>query len=246
MLDVHPPHVAAHTWKEFLIQIATISVGLLIAIGLEQAVEFFHHRHQRHQLEDDLHSEDLNNRDAIRRNLELAAQEKWFQLATSTADSALQDGGILNFTLPLAPCVPGTVGNSEARYISPSEAVWTTAKESNLVVLLPVEEARIYARLAHNYELLSGSRDRMAAACERVYAMQTRFALGSTAATSAMWTTSREQAGQLAEAAAEADAAMQGLMLRLRISLRYEEGILRGDRDADTLIRDANLIKLPQ
>ena len=46
MLDVHPPHQAAHTWKDFLIHIATICVGLLIAIGLEQTVEIFHHRHQ--------------------------------------------------------------------------------------------------------------------------------------------------------------------------------------------------------
>jgi hypothetical protein len=46
MLDVHPPHEAAHTWKGFFIHIATIVVGLLIAIGLEQTVEYFHHRHQ--------------------------------------------------------------------------------------------------------------------------------------------------------------------------------------------------------
>jgi len=45
MLDVHPPHAAAHTWKDFFIHIATIVVGLLIAVGLEQTVEFFHHRH---------------------------------------------------------------------------------------------------------------------------------------------------------------------------------------------------------
>jgi len=246
MLDVHPPHAAVHTWKDFLIHIATISVGLLIAVGLEQMVEALHHRRQRHQLEDDLHGEDLKNRDTIRRNLELEAQKKWFQLAQSTADAALQEKGVLSFTLPLAPCVPGTVGNLLTRYISPSDAVWTTAKESNLVFLLPVGEARIYARLAHNYELLSGSRDHMAATCERVYAMQIRFAKNSPTTSSEMWTMSAEQAGQLAEAAAAADVAMQGLMLRLRISLGYEEGILRGDRDADSLIRDANQIKAPQ
>jgi inner membrane protein involved in colicin E2 resistance len=31
MLDVHPPHEAAHTWKDFLIHIATIVYGLLIS-----------------------------------------------------------------------------------------------------------------------------------------------------------------------------------------------------------------------
>ncbi|MGH8335618.1 MAG: hypothetical protein ACRETL_02060 [Gammaproteobacteria bacterium] len=42
MLDVHPPHEAARTWTDFFIHIATIVVGLLIAIGLEQAVERIH------------------------------------------------------------------------------------------------------------------------------------------------------------------------------------------------------------
>jgi hypothetical protein len=50
MLDVHPPHAPTHTWKDFFIHIATIVVGLLIAIGLEQTVEHFHERHQLHEL----------------------------------------------------------------------------------------------------------------------------------------------------------------------------------------------------
>ncbi len=46
MLDVHPPHSPTHTWKDFFIHVGTICVGLLIAVGLEQTVEYFHHRHQ--------------------------------------------------------------------------------------------------------------------------------------------------------------------------------------------------------
>jgi len=46
MLDVHPPHEPIHTWTSFFIHLATIVVGLLIAVGLEQSVEYFHHRHQ--------------------------------------------------------------------------------------------------------------------------------------------------------------------------------------------------------
>jgi hypothetical protein len=46
MLEVHPPHEALHTWKGFFIHIATIVIGLLIAISLEQTVEHFHHERQ--------------------------------------------------------------------------------------------------------------------------------------------------------------------------------------------------------
>ena len=54
MLDVHPLHAAAHLWKDFLVHIATISVGLLIAIGLEQTVEWLHHRHQLREVREQL------------------------------------------------------------------------------------------------------------------------------------------------------------------------------------------------
>jgi hypothetical protein len=46
MLDVHAPHERVHGWSDFFIHIATIVIGLLIAVGLEQTVEYFHHRHQ--------------------------------------------------------------------------------------------------------------------------------------------------------------------------------------------------------
>jgi hypothetical protein len=36
MLDVHAPHESIHTRKSFFIHIATASVGLLTAVGLEQ------------------------------------------------------------------------------------------------------------------------------------------------------------------------------------------------------------------
>jgi hypothetical protein len=57
MLDVHPPHESAHSWKDFLLHIATIVVGLLIAVGLEQTVEAVHHRSQRSELREPLERE---------------------------------------------------------------------------------------------------------------------------------------------------------------------------------------------
>jgi hypothetical protein len=54
MLDVHAPHQSANTWKDFFIHIATIVIGLLIAVGLEQTVEHFHHDHQVAQIRESL------------------------------------------------------------------------------------------------------------------------------------------------------------------------------------------------
>lgn len=50
MLDVHSPHGAAHSWKDFWIHLGTISLGLPIAIGLEQGVETIHRLQERHRL----------------------------------------------------------------------------------------------------------------------------------------------------------------------------------------------------
>jgi hypothetical protein len=62
MLDVHPPHAPTHTWKDFFIHIATIVVGLLIAVGLEQTVEYVHHRHQLSEIHESLRLEREQNR----------------------------------------------------------------------------------------------------------------------------------------------------------------------------------------
>ena len=44
-MDIHKPK-AAHSWREFAIEIGTIVCGIVIALLLEQAVESFHWRHE--------------------------------------------------------------------------------------------------------------------------------------------------------------------------------------------------------
>jgi hypothetical protein len=44
-VEIHKPH-AAKTWKEFFIELATITAGILIALGLEQLVEYVHWSHE--------------------------------------------------------------------------------------------------------------------------------------------------------------------------------------------------------
>ena len=78
MLDVHPPHAPPHTWKDFFIHIATICVGLLIAVGLEQTVEWIHHRHQLHQLEQDLQTEGIRNLHVALDNIRSSEQRRQF------------------------------------------------------------------------------------------------------------------------------------------------------------------------
>jgi hypothetical protein len=78
MLEVHAPHESVHTWKGFFIHIATIVVGLLIAIGLEQTVEYFHHHQQAHEAREQILAEIALNRKLIvtQRGI-LESHERW-------------------------------------------------------------------------------------------------------------------------------------------------------------------------
>jgi hypothetical protein len=152
MLDVHLPQ-ATHTWKDFWIHLGTISVGLLIAIGLEQGVEKLHHLEQGRQLGADLQQEALLNRDRIAFNEAAVDGEMAWLLRLRRDVIALRDGATKqSFAYPERPQIyPTNPNRSSARL--PLVTVWTTAKESNLIQLLPQESARHYAFLYQEADL---------------------------------------------------------------------------------------------
>jgi len=76
MLEVHAPHEALHTWKGFFIHIATIVVGLLIAVGLERGVEYIHNRHQLSDARAELAQEIEENAVIVAKNREALGKFK--------------------------------------------------------------------------------------------------------------------------------------------------------------------------
>lgn len=50
MIDIHPPQHGSITRRDFFIHLFIVVLGILIAIGLEQAVEYVHRQHQLHEL----------------------------------------------------------------------------------------------------------------------------------------------------------------------------------------------------
>jgi len=57
MLDVHPPHEKMHGFGDFLLHLLTITVGLLIAVGIEGCVEWRHHAHLAREARETMHAE---------------------------------------------------------------------------------------------------------------------------------------------------------------------------------------------
>ena len=67
-MDVHPPHHPIRSWQEFLLHLLTITVGLLIALALEAAVEAVHHRHLVRDARENLRREIESNHQLFAKN----------------------------------------------------------------------------------------------------------------------------------------------------------------------------------
>ena len=131
MIDVHPAPHAAHSWREFLTHIATIVLGIIIAIGLEQIVELVHHHGERVRLEAALRNESLLNRRLVAFNTDSVAQvRRNIRLNMTNLD---RDGK--NF-VPVPP--------PHDTFLPFINSAWITARKNDVAELLPSEIAESY------------------------------------------------------------------------------------------------------
>jgi hypothetical protein len=76
MLDVHAPGHSMHTRMDFFLHLFTITIGLLIALGLENTVEWVHHVHQRREADANIVSELRDNEKDLDELLRAAPKER--------------------------------------------------------------------------------------------------------------------------------------------------------------------------
>jgi hypothetical protein len=74
--DIHPPHQAAHSWRDIFVHLATITVGLFIALSLEGCVEWQHHRHLVHEARENIRSEMQDNQKELKGALDVIHKEQ--------------------------------------------------------------------------------------------------------------------------------------------------------------------------
>jgi hypothetical protein len=134
MLDVHSIHAPVSAWRDFFIHIAIIVVGLCIAVGLQQTVEFFHHRYQLAELRQVLRLEREGNYKV------LAANTTAWRWGIAELQNNLQVFEYLQ-QHPGTPQekLPGVLLWNTTNYEF-SSAAWDAAHQSGLVTLLPREE----------------------------------------------------------------------------------------------------------
>ncbi len=138
MLDVHPPHSPTHTWKDFFIHIATIVVGLLIAVGLEQSVEALHRHNERSRVTSGLQADtEKTVRDCARVELFLDKMIFWVRGREQVLSDAERDH------LPPGAMQPFPAGSIDL----PDFPVYRLAKASGKLDLLSDEDAAAYGEL---------------------------------------------------------------------------------------------------
>ncbi|MDB5967643.1 MAG: hypothetical protein JWQ90_93 [Hydrocarboniphaga sp.] len=149
-MEVHPPEHPLHTWKDFWIHLGTITVGLLIALALEDAAQFVHHRHQRNELEIRLHDEALRNKRIVEHDFKaLDAGMSWLLAINHDVQAMRASGGKLKLPYRPGPDIdPAQQSNSDGyQYLNPSNAAWASARDAGILALLPDEQALVYSRL---------------------------------------------------------------------------------------------------
>lgn len=149
MLDVHPAHHAAATWREFFIHIATIAIGLLLAVGLEQTVEYVHHRRELTEARRELAEEKRFNIEEFRHTA------KTFQIAGEYLKNYL---AALGRSIK-DPAVPLPVLHLPIDYVYSQYTAWTTAQRDGSLTLMPPEEQRGIDRMYVGLHAVDDSED---------------------------------------------------------------------------------------
>jgi hypothetical protein len=135
MLDVHPPHESIHTWRSFFIHIATIVVGLLIAVALEQGVERLHEHYELIKVREELARELEGNREVLAED-----ERKWFSTVANLKNDLLVLDFIREHPGTAQTALPGDLVWEQFPFLW-NHAVWDAAVTKGTVRLMSPTEA---------------------------------------------------------------------------------------------------------
>ena len=144
MLDVHAPEHRIGGARDFFTHLFTITCGLLIALGLENAAEALHHQHQRREAETNIRQELSSNRAILLAAASSVKEERdhmlsFLRLLESRSTGAEMPSGHID------------LGFSEKNI---PDAAWRTANGSGVLAYMDYEEAERFAAAYKQQEML--------------------------------------------------------------------------------------------
>src|SRR6266481_9880689 len=145
MLEVHPPDENVHSWRQFFIHIVAITIGLLIAIGLEQTVVYFHHRHQLQEARGELAAELESNRRVVHINLE----------ATRKLTADLDANMALLRAPPISPSdIRSKLVYGLGNFYWPKDGTWQAVKQNGSLGLMAHDELHYYVYIYEDIAII--------------------------------------------------------------------------------------------
>jgi hypothetical protein len=197
MLDVRIPHVhAPHGevggWRGFATHVAVIAVGLLLALGLEQCVEYVHHEFQRATIESQM-------RETFQANLRRAE-----------SDIRVMDG-YRAFLIELQNAVSSRIGGGSDQAPSPSDSrnnpfapppnlgSYEALKANGSIGLLDLNRIRLYDRIEFQHEFMLRSFYKFIDSAQELDAFSKQFSSTDEFHTYALPSITKMSADQLVE-----------------------------------------------
>lgn len=148
-MDVHAPHKPIQSIKEFLVHLLAITIGLLIALGLESAVEWVHHRHLAQDARENIYQEFRANQQDLARQLNaLPAEETHLDEILSVIDS-VQHG---------RPHKP--LGDFMWTGVLLRDAAWNATSSTGAIAYMDYGEVKQYSQLYAIQRILSSLTER--------------------------------------------------------------------------------------
>ena len=142
-MEIHAPEHAISTWRDFFIHMGTITLGLLIALGLEQAAEWAHHRHQLHIAEQNLQMELEANRDSLAKDeTQLRRSGKQLLAILQAVDLIHKHGR-------------PTSMQAQWAWSDLQSSAWDTARNTGATAYMSYPQAQEFADRYHQEELIN-------------------------------------------------------------------------------------------
>ena len=135
-MEIHAPEQPIHTWRDVALHLGIVTIGILIALGLESLVESRHHQALAREARENIESEIRDNRG------EVASFLKYVPDSRKEIDTALQFTGKLLARQPIHGSLNLTLHRSDL-----SETSWTTAQAIGALSYMGYAEVKKYGAI---------------------------------------------------------------------------------------------------
>ena len=133
-MEIHAPDRHITSWRDVAVHLAIVTAGILIALGLEQTIEIYHHRHLVAEANELIVDEIRDNQKA----LEQQAAKLW-----DYREAAIE---VLDFITALLQKVPGPkTTHAEWNKAPLHDTSWTTAQRTGALSYMTYREVNLYA-----------------------------------------------------------------------------------------------------